>query len=79
MVLGYIYYNMEENWNRLTVSYPPENQRVLVSDGDIQVIAQYVDNHWIFDNHSLKDMTITWWKELDNNPPIIVSGSAENS
>lgn len=67
------------NWTRLSVTLPPENQRVLVSDGETQVIAQRVDNHWIFDNAGMKDMVITWWRELEDNPPVIVSGSAEIS
>jgi hypothetical protein len=60
-----------ENWNRLTQIAPPENTRILVSDGVNQVIAQKVSNYWIFDNHSLKYMDISWWQELDNNPPVI--------
>jgi hypothetical protein len=66
-------------WHRTTQIQPPENQRILVSDGEVQVIAQYVDNHWIFDNHSMTDMVVSWWKELEDNPPAIMSGSVENA
>jgi hypothetical protein len=69
---------MTENyhdWNRVIQISPPENERILVSDGDNQVIAFYTDNTWIFDNHSLKDMEITWWKSLPKDPPIVQSES----
>jgi hypothetical protein len=68
-----------ENWNRVTLVNVPKNRRIIVSDGEVQVIAQYVDEHFIFDNPNMKDMVITFWTELPDNPPIIQSGSVENS
>ena len=65
-------------WHRLTLIAPPESRRVLVSNGEVQGIATFVDGHWLFDNAGMKDMVIHWWQNLSDNPPIIVSGSATN-
>ena len=73
---------MQENyndWNRALVVTPPKGERILVSDGEVQVIATLVENTWFFDNHTMKEMPILWWKELPNDPPRIVSSSAEKS
>lgn len=64
------------NWTRnIDGSRPPEGTRILVSDGEIQVIAQYVsDNNsitWFFDRHDSKDIEILWWRELPELPPKI--------
>lgn len=64
-------------WNRyLSEALPPNNQRVMISDGEVIAIAQYVrsDNHlnWIFDNESFKDMRIEWWAVLPTLPMKIV-------
>jgi len=62
---------------------PTENERVLVSDGETVVIARYIlsDSHinWIFDEESHKDIKIDWFQDLPSEPPVIVSGSVENS
>lgn len=70
--------NNYSNWNRITLIAPPDTKRILVSDGEVQVIAQYIDNHWIFDNAAMKDMVVLWWQELEDNPPKIVSSSLDN-
>ena len=54
-------------------SLPPKNQRILVSDGEVIVIAQLVDSYWIFDNSGLKDMEVIWWATLLSMPPQIKS------
>ncbi len=63
-------------WTRYTDELsPPENQRVLVSDGDIQTIAYYVlsENHknWFFENDSYKCLKIEWFALLPPMPPKI--------
>lgn len=71
-----------ENWNRiLPETMPHPNQRVLVSDGETTAIAQYCIDHdsvvWLFDNPSLKDITLTWWQELPDEPPKVQTVSNE--
>jgi hypothetical protein len=61
-------------WNRyLSDSLPPENERVLVSDGLTQTIAFYVtsENHknWFFENDSYQTLEIEWWQSLPVLPP----------
>lgn len=73
-----------DNWTRYVPneSMPSENTRVLVSDGEVVVIARYIKNNgeivWIFDEESHKDIKIDWFQALPEEPPKIVSGSAEN-
>lgn len=63
------------NWNRSTISEPPKNQRILVSDGEVIVIANCINDGehdmWFFDNPNMKDMQIVWWKDLEETPPKI--------
>ena len=72
------------NWIRLTeVSsmYPSEGERILVSDGEIIAIAQYIisENHrnWLFDNSNFKCMKIDYWQPLPTLPKPIEVISAE--
>ena len=73
-----------ENWTRYVPneSMPRENTRVLVSDGELVVIARYLINNneiiWLFDEESHKGIKIDWFQALPEEPPKIVSGSAEN-
>lgn len=71
------------NWNRLSVILPPKGQRVLVSDGEVIVIAYYTNddthNHWLFDNGDMKDINIVWWKELDETPPKVEPSQPKNN
>lgn len=64
------------NWKRnIESSRPPENERVLVSDGEIISIASYiVENNnitWLFEKSSFKDIKIFWWMNLPELPPKI--------
>ena len=73
--------DMTDEWKRIIVEYPPEGVRVIISDGEIIAIAQYVmsDSHrnWIFDNSNFKCMNIDYWMELPSLPPKIEVISAE--
>jgi len=53
-------------WNRLSKVQPAQNERVLVSDGEVIVIARKVEDHWIFDCGASKDMIILNWTYLPN-------------
>ena len=68
-------------WKRISINLPPEGERVLISDGEIIAIAQYVisDSHinWLFDNSNFKCMKIDYWWELPKLPPKIEVISAE--
>ena len=73
-----------ENWTRYipNESMPIQGERCLVSDGEFVVIARYIKNNdeivWIFDEESHKDIKIDWFQYLPDEPPKIISGSAEN-
>lgn len=58
-------------WNRLSETQPEQNERVLVSDGQVIVIARKVTDHWMFDSGCGKDMVISYWIELPKLPEII--------
>ena len=58
-------------WQQFSQVLPPEDKRVLVSDGEMISIARYNvdDQHiiWFFDRSESKDMKIIYWMEL---PPM---------
>lgn len=69
------------NWNRTTVTRPPEGERLLVSDGETTTIARYItsENHdnWIFDNPLMKDIKLDYWMPLPKLPQKIEQVAAE--
>tara|TARA_R110000868_G_scaffold205093_4_gene453383 strand:- start:439 stop:672 length:234 start_codon:yes stop_codon:yes gene_type:complete len=65
-----------KDWNIYnTNNMPPENTRVLISDGNVTVIGHYAlsENHinWFFNETELKDLDIQWWKYLPELPPAL--------
>lgn len=72
---------MINNWKRITIELPQEGERVLISDGEIIAIAQYIisENHhnWLFDNSNFKCMKIDYWQSLPELPQKIEVISAE--
>jgi hypothetical protein len=63
-----------KDWNIYNAyNMPPENTRVLISDGNVTIIGHYVlsENHinWFFNETELKDLDIQWWKHLPELPP----------
>lgn len=63
-------------WSRFNNdNYPSKNRRILVSDGEIITIVNFIkdgDNHsWIFENPTLEDLKIFWWHDLPKLPPKI--------
>ena len=68
---------MNDEWNRCIVNKPNENERQLISDGEIMCVAQFIDNHWIFDNPNMTDVVVLYWRKLPKFPPKIEVISAE--
>lgn len=65
-------------WKRyITGHYPSSNGRILVSDGEtITIVNILIENDQItclFENPSLKDLNISWWKELPKLPPKVIN------
>ena len=63
-------------WNRnINDSLPQDNERLLVSDGEIITIANKITQEnqviWFFDNPQFKDLQIFWWAILPELPPKI--------
>jgi hypothetical protein len=67
-------------WKRnLSESEPFNNQRLLVSDGEVITFAKHIksENHhnWFFENENLKGIDIDWWMEEPPLPPKILKDS----
>jgi len=68
-------------WKRIITDMPPENTRIIISDGATIAICRYILGneciHWLFDSESFSDIKIIYWMELPKLPPEIKQISAE--
>ena len=68
-------------WKRITTEMPPENTRVLISDGLTIAICRYILGneyiHWLHDGEAFKDIKVIYWMYLPILPPEVKQISAE--
>jgi hypothetical protein len=77
---------MDDNWIDFKHGKPLKGERVLVTDGDVVVIACFIDENscsWIFDDHEHAQggFEIQYWQSLPHSKrkPVLISAEVSMS